>query len=239
MAAGRPRRDGEPWLFVGATSSSRIGAQKKSLRAAEQDRADVARAREEWRAGQGGLNPERMVFIDETGASTKMTEALRPMSARGATCLSHATRPLENNDLCRRSAPRWLHSALRFRRPHDWRKVSRLGRAVPRSNPSTRRIFVMDNLSSHKAMLSKRQSKPPARRCAISRRTRPTSTRSNRPSQSSNPCCAKLRHELPTRSSRSSPKLCKPSNGPNARTTSQIQDIAIKCFEIALAACRT
>jgi hypothetical protein len=32
----------------------------------------VAQARDEWRAGQGGLNPKRLVFIDETGAATDM-----------------------------------------------------------------------------------------------------------------------------------------------------------------------
>jgi transposase len=49
-----------------------VDAQKKSLRAAEQDRADIAKAREEWRAGQSDLNPEHLVFIDETGAKTNM-----------------------------------------------------------------------------------------------------------------------------------------------------------------------
>lgn len=47
-------------------------AKKKSARAAEQDRPDVAQARREWRAGQGELNPERLVFIDETGTATNM-----------------------------------------------------------------------------------------------------------------------------------------------------------------------
>jgi hypothetical protein len=42
------------------------------LRAAEQNRPDVAKAREEWRASQPDLNPERLVFIDETGAKTNM-----------------------------------------------------------------------------------------------------------------------------------------------------------------------
>ena len=32
----------------------------------------MAQARDEWRARQGGLNPERLVFIDETGAATDM-----------------------------------------------------------------------------------------------------------------------------------------------------------------------
>jgi transposase len=43
------------------------------LRAAEQDRPDVAAKRAEWRAGQPGLDPERLVFLDETWASTTMT----------------------------------------------------------------------------------------------------------------------------------------------------------------------
>jgi transposase len=42
------------------------------LRAAEQNRPDVAKAREEWRESQPDLNPECLVFIDETGAKTNM-----------------------------------------------------------------------------------------------------------------------------------------------------------------------
>ena len=45
---------------------------KKSLRAAEQERADVARARRRWMREQGMLDPSRLVFIDETSANTKM-----------------------------------------------------------------------------------------------------------------------------------------------------------------------
>jgi transposase len=42
------------------------------LRAAEQDRPDVAAARQDWQAAQGGLDPAKLVFIDETGANTKL-----------------------------------------------------------------------------------------------------------------------------------------------------------------------
>jgi transposase len=42
------------------------------LRAAEQGRADIAKARDEWLASQPALNPENLVFIDETGAKTNM-----------------------------------------------------------------------------------------------------------------------------------------------------------------------
>lgn len=42
------------------------------MRAAEQNCADVAKAREEWRASQPDLKLENLVFIDETGAKTNM-----------------------------------------------------------------------------------------------------------------------------------------------------------------------
>jgi transposase len=38
---------------------------KKSLRATEQERADVARARRRWMREQGLLDPATLVFIDE------------------------------------------------------------------------------------------------------------------------------------------------------------------------------
>jgi transposase len=43
------------------------------LHAAEQDRPDVAERRTLWRYWQGHLHPCRVVFLDETGADTKMT----------------------------------------------------------------------------------------------------------------------------------------------------------------------
>ena len=47
-------------------------AQKKTAHAAEQNRPDVLTRRWEWFEGQLDLEPERLVFIDETWASTKM-----------------------------------------------------------------------------------------------------------------------------------------------------------------------
>ena len=46
---------------------------KKTLRASEQDRADVKQRREEWTAQQGALDFTRLVFLDESGAKTNMT----------------------------------------------------------------------------------------------------------------------------------------------------------------------
>ena len=46
---------------------------KKVLRAAEQDRPDVKQKRDDWQAAQPGLDPAKLVFVDETWASTNMT----------------------------------------------------------------------------------------------------------------------------------------------------------------------
>ena len=51
----------------------KASASKKSLRASEQDRPDVARRRERWKRHQGRLDAARLVFIDETWAKTNMT----------------------------------------------------------------------------------------------------------------------------------------------------------------------
>ncbi len=56
----------------GVSSSATGSRLKKSLRAAEQERADVVRARRRWMREQGMFDPARLVFIDETAANTKM-----------------------------------------------------------------------------------------------------------------------------------------------------------------------
>jgi DDE superfamily endonuclease len=66
-----------------------ISASKKSLYAAEQQRADVARARRRWIREQGLLNPARLVFIDETATSTNMVR-LRGRCARGMRLVGYA-----------------------------------------------------------------------------------------------------------------------------------------------------
>ncbi len=58
---------------------------KKTARASEQDRPDVAAQRAAWFAAQPELDPNRLVFLDETGAPTKMAR-LRGRSPRGERC---------------------------------------------------------------------------------------------------------------------------------------------------------
>src|ERR1700682_4591021 len=66
----------------GGSSTAMASASKKSVRAAEQDRPDVAAARTAWADDQPKLDPDRLVFIDETGTSTKMAR-LRGRAPRG------------------------------------------------------------------------------------------------------------------------------------------------------------
>ena len=58
---------------------------KKTAHASEQQRPDVLRRRRVWFDLQPDLEPERLVFIDETGASTKMAR-LRGRAPRGERC---------------------------------------------------------------------------------------------------------------------------------------------------------
>jgi hypothetical protein len=60
---------------VPGAEGARPGAEEKTVKAAEQDREDVAEARRAWRAGLAGIDPARLILIDETGIDTRMTRA--------------------------------------------------------------------------------------------------------------------------------------------------------------------
>lgn len=68
----------EQGLFFGFGTIQRffvrhnITRKKKSAHATEQDRPDTLKRRQEWFDGQLDLDPARLVFIDETWASTNM-----------------------------------------------------------------------------------------------------------------------------------------------------------------------
>jgi transposase len=64
-----------------------LSPSKKTAHASEQERPDVAARRHAWFEAQPELDPEHLVFIDETGASTKMAR-LRGRAKRGMRCRS-------------------------------------------------------------------------------------------------------------------------------------------------------
>ena len=63
--------------------SSRL---KKALHASEQERADVQAARREWQAAQPTLDITKLVFLDETGASTNSARRYG-RAPRGERCI--------------------------------------------------------------------------------------------------------------------------------------------------------
>jgi transposase len=74
------------WRFF---NRHRITFKKKHLQAAEQKRADLARARRRWIKEQGMLDPARLVFVDETCATTAMVR-LRGRCPRGMRLVGYA-----------------------------------------------------------------------------------------------------------------------------------------------------
>jgi hypothetical protein len=67
------RRGEQLRLGLAHRARCRHQPQKKTLFATEQNRPDVACKRQRWKTHQGGLDPARLVFIDETWAKTNMT----------------------------------------------------------------------------------------------------------------------------------------------------------------------
>jgi hypothetical protein len=94
--------------FVAISQGAEDYAHKKSLHAGEQDRPELAEARRAFIRRQPSLDPDRLVFIDETWAATNMARRY-DRTARG----------------------------LRHRR-HQWRALSRLRRADAGANPNGR-----------------------------------------------------------------------------------------------------
>jgi transposase len=74
-----------PSARSGVSSTATASASKKTAHASEQERPDVATRRQAWFDAQPDLDPKRLVFIDETGASTKMAR-LRGRAPRGERC---------------------------------------------------------------------------------------------------------------------------------------------------------
>jgi transposase len=110
----------------------------------------VAERRRAWRQAQPDLDPQRLVFIDETGASTKMTR-LRGRSVRGSRCLAavphghwKTTTFVGGLRLSGMTAPMVLDGPMDGPAFLAW--VEQM--LVPTLGPGD--IVVMDNLPAHK-----------------------------------------------------------------------------------------
>ena len=70
------------WRFL---ARHRITRKRKTGHASEQEREDVAEAREAWFEGQLDLDPSKLVFLDETAVSTNMARRFG-WAPRGERC---------------------------------------------------------------------------------------------------------------------------------------------------------
>ena len=122
---------------------------KKTVHAEEQQRADVQSPGREWFAGQLDLDPTKLVFVDETGASTNLARksgrCRRGRRLRAATPHSHD----KAVTLVAGLRLRGLTAARTFDRPinavlFDWVETC----LVPTLSPGE--TVVMDNLPAHK-----------------------------------------------------------------------------------------
>ena len=208
-------------VFWSVTTS----ASKKSLRAAEQQRADVARARRHWIRQQALLVSSSLVFIDETWVNTTMArrygrcprgERLIGRVPLGTWKTLTFVAGLRCDEM---TAPLVIEGAMNGEIFLSYVEQC----LAPALNHGD--IVVMDNLRAHKVAGSRKRSRPLARNCYICPSTRPISIRSRCPSASSRRICAKL---LSGRSAAFAAELassCLASAQTNAPTTSLMPDM--------------
>ncbi len=179
------------------------------------------RRRRDWVESQPDLDASRLVFIDETGLSTKMAR-LRGRALRG--------------ERCRAGVPQghWktttFTGALRLSGMtapcvYDGAMNGAVFRAyveqvlAPTLKPAD--IVIMDNLSAHKRLVCARRSSERGRRCCSCRPTVRTSIRSRMRSPNSRRSCAPEPSERSTAYGAPSGHSLTASHLPNVQTTSK------------------
>ena len=125
--------------------------EKKTVRAAEQNRDDVMEARKEWEEFQKTVDPNRLVFLDECGVNTGMTRLYgrAPKNQRVMDAVPDVrfarTTILSSVRMNGMKVPCVFEGALNGELFREYIRQF----LVPTLKPGD--IVVMDNLSSHKA----------------------------------------------------------------------------------------
>jgi len=127
------------------------GHSKRTIHASEQGRDDVVRQHQECKELQALMNPDKLVFIDETGLTTRTTR-LRRRSLKGRHCLAPVPHghwktttfagALKNTGMTASVASDGPINGSAFKAYVEQKLIPTL---------SAGDIVVMDNLSSHKA----------------------------------------------------------------------------------------
>ncbi len=154
-AAGRAR---DRHVEVGpgpVLPATRDHAEKKTGHAVEQDRPDVLSRRRAWFDAQPDLDPERLVFVDETWTATNMARSHGrcPRGARLRMGFPHGHRKtttlVAGLRLSGMVAPMVLDGPING----DWFEAYVRHMLAPALRPGD--IVVMDNLSSHKRVAAR------------------------------------------------------------------------------------
>jgi transposase len=135
-------------------SSATVIASKKTLLAAEQDRPDVKAAREEWtttRQPRMRLEPHRLIFLDETGTTTKMTRlrgrCLKGQRLRAKAPFGHwMTQTFIAALRCDRLTAPFVINAPMDRRIFETYVDKELAPILEKGD-----VVIMDNLAAHKS----------------------------------------------------------------------------------------
>lgn len=128
---------------------------KKTLKASEQEREDIARSRKEWQEFQAKADSHRLIFLDESGLKTNMTR-LYGRSHQGSRCLDSTP--------CGRWETVTILSSVRldgtteslvFEGAVDRKMFDAYVKDIlaPTLRPGD--IVVMDNLNAHKSLLAR------------------------------------------------------------------------------------
>src|SRR6187455_576973 len=151
----------------------RSSASKKSVVAGERDRPDVARRRARWIKYQDRVEPERLVFIDETWTRTDMAplRGWAPRGCRLTTKVPHGRwktmtflAALRHDRI---EAPWFIEGPI----DGDSFRLYVEKILLPTLRPGD--IVVMDNLGSTEAKSCVSSSAPPERSCSSCPNTRP------------------------------------------------------------------
>ena len=131
-------------------AAAQADIEKKVLKASEQHRPDVAERRAQWQVWQTGLDPDRLVFLDETWVKTNMTRP-RGRAPAGERLVCHVphghwktTTFLAALRVSGLTAPLVVDGAINGAIFKAWIEQQLV--------PTLRRgdLVVMDNLASHK-----------------------------------------------------------------------------------------
>ena len=182
-------------------------------------------AREDWVDGQAILT-EHLIFIDESGLSTKMARlrGWAPKGERYRAAIPHGhwktVTFVGGLTLTGFVAPMLLDGPMDGECFLAW--VEQM--LAPTLRPGD--IVVMDNLAAHKVAGVSRLLKPAAPSSVICRPTVPTSIRSKMPSPSSRRMCGSQPRAPSTHSNEPPPTPCHSSNRTIAQTSSLTPDTA-------------